>query len=500
MRFASLLTKWVLDLGGRLRHLPEDVRAVAGLFVVAALLAAAISIVLTPPMQTPDAFVQFDRAVQVSQGGLIGQVKGQVAGGYLPAGLPGFESTFDGMVFRYPVKLTRAEFQRAARETWTNRKAFVPFAATTEYAPLAYVPGAVGVALGRLLSDRILVGYYTEELVNSLVFIALVAWAILLFRGTASLLVAAVGLLPMTIALAASPSTDGLLFGLSAVFAGIVYRRAALVGESASATTGPATPARVPWSRRVFPVQGMEWVALGALAIVGLARPPYVGLVLALGAVEASRRQLWAYLLKVVPLGALMTLVVAVWFLLGARFQGAFQAIRGTGVSPFEQVRFVFVHPGLLPHLAAQTLSLNAHFYFESFIGILGWLDTPLERWLYVGLLAGLLVLAGLHVAGAKVDLWVTLCAAVAVAVSAALLFAVLYADWTPVGAPVVVGVQGRYFLPLAPTVVLALGWDRRAAVLATVRRRAGEAIFLAMGLVSVIGSSIALVGRFWLA
>jgi hypothetical protein len=50
---------------------------------------------------------------------------------------------------------------------------------------------------------------------------------------------------------------------------------------------------------------------------------------------------------------------------------------------------------------------------------------------------------------------WFTLMVVIGVISSAGLIFAALYLGWTPVGAPVVEGVQGRYFLPLLAALVL---------------------------------------------
>jgi hypothetical protein len=50
------------------------------------------------------------------------------------------------------------------------------------------------------------------------------------------------------------------------------------------------------------------------------------------------------------------------------------------------------------------------------------------------------------------------LAAAVAMAGSAELIFLTQYMTWTPVGAARVDGVQGRYFIPMLPILLLLLG------------------------------------------
>ncbi|HUY25063.1 MAG TPA: DUF2142 domain-containing protein, partial [Candidatus Saccharimonadales bacterium] len=387
---------------------PADGRWLAVMFLVMATLAATVSIILTPPMQVPDAFVQFDRAVQISEGGFVGQVRGHVAGGYLPSGLRSFEQPLIGLPFHYERKFDRADFRTLARATWGRGSTFMAFGSTTEYPPFAYLPGAAAVGVTRLFSSRILVAYYALEVVNALVYIALLGWAILLFRGAGALLIAALGLLPMAIALAASPSTDGLIIGLTGVASGIAYRRAVDAGVGRRVPSGAAEPTG--WGRWMRPPSGLEWIALAAFTVAALAKPPYLALILVIGAVELRRRDIRGYLLKVIPAGALAALVLGAWYLIGAKFQGAYGIVAGHKVVPAEQLRLVITHPSLLVNAIHLSLTTFGSYYLRGFIGILGWLDTSLPGWVYLGLVIGLGVLAVGHISAARFDWRIALC------------------------------------------------------------------------------------------
>ena len=473
-------------------------RLVVFLFVVVSMLALTVSIILTPPGQVPDAPAQFDRAVEVSQGGFVGLVRGGKSGDFLPTGVGRFEEAFGPLIFNAAAKVTRSEFDRATHSVWGRRRQFVAFGGTTQYPPLAYLPGALAVWIARSLSTRVVVAYYLLEFFNAIAFVSLVAWALALFRGVASSLLAAVALLPMMVALAGSPSTDGIIVGLAAVFAGILYRR--LDGNHAH---GAGRSEIVSSPRRglagwVPELSWLEWIALCALGVVVLAKPAYFPLVLAMGLVQARQRNLLGYLQRVVPLGLLLGVALACWYRLGARIQGAY-AVAGPSVSPVRQLKFILAHPGSTAHVASATLRLDSNFYWHSFVGILGWLDTPLESWLYLGVIVGLGVLLAIRLVTGKRD-WATLiCCAAVVIFSAALIFIALYLDWSPVGSRVVVGVQGRYFLPLAPVIILALGVDRPRVAWGALWWRLSAAVWLAMACLAVAGASAALVGRYWL-
>ncbi|OGR31562.1 MAG: hypothetical protein A2139_13830 [Desulfobacca sp. RBG_16_60_12] len=106
------------------------------------------------------------------------------------------------------------------------------------------------------------------------------------------------------------------------------------------------------------------------------------------------------------------------------------------------------------------SLKNNFQAIWLAFIGVLGWLDTRLPQPVYkfYPLLLGLTAVTGISsqererrftwgAAGFAAGLFLA---------SSGLLLLALYLTWTPVQAPYLDGVQGRYFLPLAP---LALLW-----------------------------------------
>jgi hypothetical protein len=484
----------------RRREGPLEVptRVVVLLFVAISVVALTLSIMLTPPGQVPDAGMQFDRAVEVSQGSLIGLVRDGNSGDFLPKGVVTFEMAFAPIPTHPAAKVTRSELREADRSVWGRAQQFVIFGGTTEYPPFAYLPGALAVWLARIFSSRVIVAYYMLECFNAIVFVALMGWALTLFRGIATSLLAAVALLPMTIALAGSPSTDGIIIGLAAVFAGVVYRELADDPPHLTGRAEIVVDRRRGLAGWVPALSLPEWGAVCALSVAVLAKPAYFPLVLAIGAVQARQHDLLRYVQRVVPVAALMGAVLAAWYLLGARFQGAY-AVAGPGVSPVAQLRFILTHPVRIAHVAEATLNSQSVFYWHSFVGILGWLDTPLESWLYLSILVAFGVLLVIRLVSGNIDWSALLCCAGAGILASALVFITLYVDWTPVGSLAVRGVQGRYFLPVAPVIIAALGVDRARVAWATVWWRVSAAAWLAMAWLAVGGASAALLGRYWL-
>ena len=99
-----------------------------------------------------------------------------------------------------------------------------------------------------------------------------------------------------------------------------------------------------------------------------------------------------------------------------------------------------------------RSMVSGAVFLTESAFGVLGWTNVFLPKWAY-----GLITLAvplGLLASRDRpaplsplACLWIALLLGVVVA----LVEFALYIVWTPVGRSLIEGVQGRYFLPVAP-------------------------------------------------
>ena len=90
----------------------------------------------------------------------------------------------------------------------------------------------------------------------------------------------------------------------------------------------------------------------------------------------------------------------------------------------------------------------------NSFIGILGWLDTPMPPQAYEALGTGLLALAAAPLAAAPFvmargpELALRLACAGMAMVSAIIVFAALLATWTPHPAQIIHGMQDAALLP----------------------------------------------------
>lgn len=456
---------------------------------------------LTPPLQAPDEQRHLLRAFMIARGrlaavrGADGSVGHAVpcsvadmlarvdrgvprAGGALPAPAP--FATYLDFLRRHGGDRLRFRTDRVVDVPALRSELGVPMDGGCEefvplpspYPPLAYAPQALAAGLVWLLGAPPVTAVHLGRLFNLAAWIALGVAALQRIPAHGWTL-ACVALTPMSLFLAASLSPDAATNGLAFLFTACTLRAAA----------------------RRTPMDGRELAALLALAAgLGLVKPTYVPLALLLLLVPAERCGGRARHLGLVAAALLAGVVPsAAW---SAWLQSLGVGPRLPGTDPAAQVAYVVAHPLAFVAALARTLGPGGFgwAWVSSFVGILGWMDTVLPTPVYVlyplGLLAVALADGGSASPVRGSGRWVTLVAGASCAVA---VLAAAYVGWTPVGARAVSGVQGRYFLPCAPALLVALHWPRARGLPQAARVAVGSGVALTLAV-----AAWCLTQRFW--
>ena len=275
------------------------------------------------------------------------------------------------------------------------------------YTPLLHLPQAFACFVGHRLDLRPIAILHLGRICNLVVFIALMAIAMRASPPLA-LPVAVVGLLPMSLHLAASFSPDAMTIAI-----------ATLLTATMSTTFS---------------------------ALIAFVKPVYFPIVF-------MTRRVRAYV------ACSLSLIVTALLL-----RRTFYADRpGAFVDPAAQLRGIAHAPFTFIAIVIGDYARHAPRYAEELVGRLGSLDVALPRIVILMLIAVVIAVALTN--DVRFTAKERALAALSIATSMLLISTSQYLNWTPPHARFIDGVQGRYFLPLLPLAMAACGGTVRRRV-----------------------------------
>lgn len=414
-------------------------------FLVLGTLFGSAMAVVTPPFQAPDEANHFNRAYSISQGQIV--LGKDTGGAFMPKSLQTlFFAVSEGLQFhperkQDPKRLVQA-FRIPLRQ---NEKIFILTGTVAAYSPVIYAPHVTAILLGRLLNLPLLAIFYLVRLFSLLAWLLLTAAAIRVAPyGKIFLLTAS--LMPMPLFLAASCSPDGTILGVSALFFAFLFRLA----------LRPALPSRGEWLLLalfcgVLALCKSLYILLAASLVVLLLPKPREGVK------EPRERGFSAGTLRNILLCLGLALAL---FCLWAWMNRNIPLYRYVPqIDPSLQLRRALADPSGTLRLLFLSLWEQGLGALRQMVGVLGWVDTVLPMTAYIAY--SLLLLGSAILDGNTFSLSVRLTLALLFAGTLLAVFFGLYLVWTPLGWGRVVGVQGRYFLPMLPLLGGAIGFFR---------------------------------------
>lgn len=457
-------------------------RLCARVFLLAGLPCLLLLALVTGPMGVPDEGAHFLRAVAIAEGGVLplvrrdappGLIEPRSAGGMVDAGAEAlqrnvpFDSLHDA---RY--KLTRADMATLAAIPATGTAIYARHSNTAIYPPLLYAVPAVVIAVADAVGAAPLAWLYAARLVNALLAGLLLWWAIGRARDAAPFLLVG-ATLPVMLFQGASVSADALLLPLVAVFASILVRLSARIATSRRENGMAAIATAV--------------VAIGKVAYLPLAVLPPLAARLADGRWSPRARTLLA--------AAVAALVL--WLGWAAIVQGKVFSIRpDVLVDPTAQLRGMLAEPIDSARFVGYTMIRSAWYYLRRSVGMqLGWGEIEFPTAFTMAALAMLFLSAIPTASRDRRSIPLLGAALVAALVSYVAVFALIYMQFNAVGAPEIVGVQGRYLTPLL-LVLLALTprlpVGRRMAI--------GVGVIAGWSVLSAVTTLWTVYARYWVA
>ena len=386
------------------------------LFLIYAVPAVVFLSMATAPFQVPDELNHVLRADQVARGKLVADGLGTVDGGWVALG-----ALYDNMWFHPEVKQTVALARQAGSIGWLGPRDKVNFQNTVQYGPLLYAPQAIAIRLGQVAGLSVAQTLVAARLLNALLSCLLGFLALMICRRARALTFATL-LLPMTLFELGSASQDALIIGLSLLTIAVASR---ILAEQRPAGTG-------------------EFALFGFVVMATtLARPSQIALALLLPAFMTWREPAWD---RKVLIAIAAAAPIAYWMWLLRKLMPPVPE----GWSVALQFKYLVANPLALPTVMANTFISNREWLWETVVGRLGWVDTPMPGWYYAS--ATVILACALIAPGDRGPLVrPALLATVTFVGSLTAISFALYLSWNPVRHPTIHGWQGRYILPILP-------------------------------------------------
>jgi len=369
-----------------------------------------------------------------------------------------------------PRQFEEAQLERAfSVPLETDQRTTAPRASL--HPPLGYLPAAAGVGLGRLIDWGAARLEILGRLGSLVVWLALGWWALHLAvrrRWAFCLLL----LLPMSVEQGVALSSDAVCNGLAVLFLALVLRSAS--------RTEPMTRAEV----------AALLVCAGALGFSKIGYAFLSALIFVVPARRFSGRAAWVAVSAAVVVAAFAPSLG--WLLATSNASSTPASHLSVKGSPLEQLVSILRHPVAYAQVLIDTVALRGARWFTGAVGVLGHANLVLPRPLYALLPACLLAACLLD----EPELDALRGGSRALVLAIALLGLIVvptmgYLVWNPVGHGRINGIQGRYFLPVLPAVLMAIpSLGRRAPRLV---RRAAPFVAVSVVVCGALGLAFAL-------
>ena len=396
------------------------------IFIIIGLIYGLAFLFITPPFfVVPDEATHFYKAYGLSEGYLIPEKIGNEAGVVIP------EYTLDTISASFNQKINFEDVITSKVNINVNRNSekFVVLSrfAVVTYPPVPYMVSALAIKLGVFFDLSPFVLMYMARFANFLIWFFLVYLAIKIIPVHKWVLLM-IALMPMTIFEAASVSADSFTIGLSFLFIAYILRLA-LDNHNFTKT---------------------DFLIIFALGILlALTKSIYVlilflFLLIPAGKFPNHKKKYTIFSIIFIPI----SLISVFWMFLTNNLYKPYIA----NWSLNAQMAFVLNHPFNYLVLLTKTFISYWVNYLASFVGFL---FLPFSLALVYFLI--LIFVAILDKNEFKFSLGHKLVSLIIVLSSVFVIMTFDYLTWNPIGNNFIIGVQGRYFIPIAPILLLLL-------------------------------------------
>lgn len=376
---------------------------------------------LIPPFQVPDEPAHYFKATTLP---LPDSVNGQYGHLSTTGAVQLFRSSqLDQIAGNPSVKYDRSLFFSAplypTDESWL-------YSSAVPNTPLPYIGSGLAYTLTDITGATLQQGFYAMRL-GGLLFVAAILWFAYRNSPAVVLVLSPLLALPMVVNQVIGISADGYSMVVTVLFLATLH--GVMQGQSQS-------------------VKALPWVVFAFLSV----KLVYYPLLLLLPYVLLKHGHAQRWTLRLMLLVSVICGLGLQYYYLTHKTDNPDSTIESL-VQPKQQLIGILHAPYDYVATLSRTWELNKELYKASLFGNVGWLDTLASPRLVSAFVAFMVLYLGLtawyYLSSGRAVLRTSLAVIMVVLPSVLLVFTSMYLVWTPLGAGVIEGVQGRYFLPI---------------------------------------------------
>lgn len=399
------------------------------IFLIFAIIFGVSLVIITPPFQVPDETLHFRTSYRFSNFG----------DNYIPQSLVTTANAFQNIPFHRERK-TSVEQILSFINIPLDRDNKTHFQVDL-YSPIPYIPQIIGISIGKIFDLSPLILMYFGRIANLVVWIFLIYMAIRI-SPIAKWLFFLLALTPMSLFQAASLSPDAITNGTSLLIISLVLYYS-LDGKK----------------QRINRYDILAIILLSS--ILSLSKQVYIIIPLLFILIPIKKfNSKKEYISVMAIMLFLMISLNVLWYL---HVSGQVIDRSPSDVSISKIFYYIISDPLNYVSILINTIGALQQSYINSFIGVLGWLDTPLPGYVYNSYIPMLLFAIILDkrndiTIGRKMKciFGMAFCSIFI------LIMVSMYMTFTKIGDELIRGTQGRYFIPISPLLFILLYNNRK--------------------------------------
>lgn len=437
-------------------------------FLFTALIFGLIYVFILPPFQSVDEANHFYRSYEIASGEYVSKNQHGEVGNYLPSSINTFANSYEYLIKNIDAKVNlKYILDSGKRKLNPDNQHFINFQNTALYSPICYLSQAPTIFVAKTLKLNPLVIFYLTRISSLLMFVFIVYWAIKIipsYKLTLSLL----ALMPMTLSLASSITSDVAVIGFNFLWIALLYK---LMTQETK-------------------ISNLQIFSLILLSILLTLSKHYFMLIPLIFLLPKSKFQTYKYFFCTTGVIIFTVIGLYSWQHIINNFGYAMSAnadVKG-------QLDFILHNPISYLIVLLKTFIIKLPRIVITMIGVLGWQDTRLDFLTYI-MYPILIFISFFSERNKAVKLvkWQINLILLDVIISTVIIFTNMYIMWSKVASNIIYGLNGKYFIPMVlPFLMLFQGSDKK-----TVLDNIKLPIYVAIILI-LISSDLSLIHRFY--